>query len=394
MSTDLNNMFKRRINRFQADLVDRGIDAAILTYSRDVFYYTGVAQPSVLLITPFSFRLFVKRGWEFAANNFQLDSENTGQGNEKDAARKLKELGVYAGKIGLEMDVIAAQTYFAWEKLLLGHVFVDISPLILEQRRVKDEGEIESIRRACQIADSGHRRAREVLKEGMTETELAIEIETALRKAGDEGTAFLRPPSLFMSRVVVGSGPNLYEWSGVAYSITGSGASPALPVGPSSRKIKKGELVVVDLGPCFHGYHADESRTYLMGKGDAEILRLFSLLKEISDVIISGLRPGTECRELYSKALDCARKHNLDKFLLQLGGRSRTRLVGHGIGLELNEPPTLSANDSSIIPEGCALSVEVHIRHPRGVLKMEDNVLVTHHGAEILTCGPRRLIQI
>ena len=391
---DLNNIFNKRIRSFQANLVNHRIDAAILTYSRDVFYYTGVAQPSVLMITTVSFHLFVKRGWEFAVNNLQLDSQHAVQGNEKDVARKLKELGVYKGAVGLEMDAIAAQTYFAWKKRLSDYAFVDISPLILEQRQVKDENEIALIKQACQIADTGHGRVKDVLKEGISEIELAIEIEIALRRAGDEGAVFMRPPGLFLSRIVVGSGPNLYKWTGVAFSITGSGASPALPVGPSPRKIKRGELVVVDLGPCFRGYHADASRTYSVGKADSETLRLFSALKDISDTIISGLRPGMECRKLYSIAVKRAEKHNLEQFFLKLDDKGRTRLVGHGIGLELNEPPVLSANEGSIIQEGCVLAIETHIMHPKGVVKLEDDVLVTRNGAEILTSSPRSLIEV
>lgn len=394
VSVESTNRFRGRISRFQAGLADHGADAAILTYSRDVFYYTGVALPCVLLITPVDFVLFVKRGWEFLPNYLDVLDEHVVQGDEKRAVETLKEWGVFSGDIGLELDVIDAQTYLSWKKWLRGFELVDISPLILKQRQVKDEIEIDSIKRACKIADYGHRKAGEILREGITETELAIEIESALRQAGDEGTVFLRPPSLFLSRVVMGSGPNLNDWTGVVFSITGSGASPALPIGPSSRKIKKGELVVIDLGPCFRGYHADESRTYLVGKGNSEIRGLSSALKDISNVIISTLKPGAECKMAYAKALECSKKHNLGNSFLQLGVRDRTRLVGHGIGLELNEPPTLSPIDASVIHEGCVLSIEVHIAHPTGVLKMEDNVLVTSHEPEILSLGPRSLIEV
>ncbi|NQT55885.1 MAG: aminopeptidase P family protein [Desulfobacteraceae bacterium] len=391
---DPNSILTNRIRSFQTNLVSHSIDIAILTHSRDVFYYTGVAQPSVFLITPISFHLFIKRGWQFATNDLQLDRQHAVQGNEKDVARKLKELGKDRGVVGLEMDAIAAQTYFAWKKRLSDCAFVDISPIILEQRQVKDENEIALIKQACQNADTGHGRVKDVLKEGISEIELAIEIETALRTAGDEGTAFMRQPGLFLSRVVLGSGPNLYKWTGVAFSITGSGASPALPVGPSPRKIKRGELVVVDLGGCFRGYHADASRTYSVGKADSEILWLFSALKDISDTIISNLRPGVECRRLYNIAFKCAEKHNLEQFFLKLDDKSQTRLVGHGIGLEVNEPPVLSANEGSIVQEGCVLAIEVHIMHPKGVVKLEDDVLVTRHGAEILTSTPRTLIEV
>jgi Xaa-Pro aminopeptidase len=394
MSIDRRSIFSVRRARLQKKLSENRINAVILINSRDVFYYTGMAVPSVTLLTPSNFHLYILRGWSFAKERLLLDHQFASEGNPEDAVAKLKYWGVNSGAIGFEMDTVAVKTFFRWQKMLPHSEFINISHIILEQRKIKDEMEIAFLRKACQISDTGHNWIRKVLRGGMTEVELSREIECAQRQAGDEGTTFTRTPGFFMSRLVVASGPNLYKWSGVAYTITGRGLSPALPIGPSHRKIGKGDIVIVDLGPSFNGYHSDQSRTYIVGKPDSELSDLFCALRDISDHIMLNLRDGVKCNVLYHLALKRAKELNLDEYFLNLGGNNRSRLVGHGMGLELNEPPFLAGEDNTIIRKGCVISIEAHIMHPKGVVKLEDDVLVRRHGAEIITLSPRELVEV
>jgi Xaa-Pro aminopeptidase len=390
---DSKSGFCDRILQFQTRLAERRIDAAVLIHSRDIFYYTSIALPSILLVTPSDYHLYVRQGWSFASKELHIDQQHASEGSPKDAAEKLVNWTKNKGVIGFETDVMTAETYFKWRKMLPDSEFTNLSPIILEQRSKKDGEEIDLVRKACKIADIGHGRVIEALKEGMSEFELAAEIEYAERRAGDEGTFFMRAPNLYL-RGIVASGPNLYKWSGVAYSITGMGPSPALPVGPSHRNIERGDVVIVDLGPCFNGYYADESRTYVVGKANPEVVSLFSRLKDVCDQIISALREGVECRQLYHQATTHAKGLHLSEYFLNLGGDRKSRLVGHGLGLEVNEPPFLADHENSTLQEGCVLSIEAHVMHPKGVVKLEDVVLVTRHGAEMLTLSPRKLIEV
>lgn len=391
---DSRSGFCDRILQFQARLAERRIDAAILIHSRDIFYYTGVALPSILLVTPFDYHLYVRQGWSFASKELHIDQQHASEGNPADAVKQLENWERNKGVMGVETDVMTAETYLRWRKMLPDSEFINISSIILEQRSKKDGEEIDLVRKACKIADIGHGRVIEALKEGMSEFELAAEIEYVQRQAGDEGVLAIRAPHLLLSSVVLGSGPNLHQWSGLAYSITGVGMSPSLPMGASNRIIGRGDVVIVDLGPSFRGYYSDESRTYVLGKANPEVVSLFSRLKDICDQIISALQEGVECRQLYHQATTHARRLNLSEYFLNLGGDRKSRLVGHGLGLEVNEPPFLADHENSALQEGCVLSIEAHVMHPKGVVKLEDVVLVTRHGAEMLTLSPRKLIEV
>ena len=167
-------------------------------------------------------------------------------------------------KIATELDILPTAQFFEFEKIFRGCEFVDISPLVLEQRKKKDTTEILKIKESCEAIHEGHKAVLSNLREGITELELSAAIENAHRLAGHEGAFFMRRPNFFMSRGPIASGPNLSRFSGVVYSITGVGLSPAVPVGPSLRSISKGDFVVVDIPTLVKGYHSDQTRTYIL----------------------------------------------------------------------------------------------------------------------------------
>lgn len=169
-------------------------------------------------------------------------------------------------KVGMELDVMPVKQYLEYNKIFRGWEFSDVSPMILEQRMTKITYEIEQIKKACRAVHSGHKAVSAALRDGITELELAAAVENAHRLAGHEGTLFMRLPDFFMSRGPIASGPNLKQFSGVVYSVTGTGLSPSVPAGPSLRKIKTGDMVVVDIPTLVNGYHADQTRTCFLGR--------------------------------------------------------------------------------------------------------------------------------
>ncbi len=138
-----------RIKKLQRRVVEADIDAALIFYSRELLYYTGTAQPSVLLVTPETFHLFVSSGYDFAIRDTGLEKDKISL--ERQPARiaaKLKEWTGDKGSVGIELDTTPADRYLEWQQLLPGVRMVDISPLVLDQRKVKDEEEILCI---CQL---------------------------------------------------------------------------------------------------------------------------------------------------------------------------------------------------------------------------------------------------
>ncbi|MGE5800425.1 MAG: M24 family metallopeptidase, partial [Syntrophaceae bacterium] len=350
-----------------------------------------------LLVTPGDYTLYVRSGLDFALQDVFIGREKLLEERrlEKILAGALSRLAGKPGKIGSELDILTAEQFEALRKACPGADFVNISPATLEQRKVKEPGEIERLRRACEAVHAGHEAIMATLREGVTELELAAAVENAHRLAGHEGIFFIRLPDFFMSRGPIGSGPNLSRISGVVYTITGVGMSPAVPAGPSRRAILRGETVVVDIPTLVDGYHADQTRTYCIGKAGKAIHELYGALLAVADHLIDAIRPGMTGRDVYRMARQKADDLGRTREFMSFGGGKASRILGHGIGLELNEPPILSEHDTSSIPEGCVVALDMHMMaEGGGVVKLEDMVLVGSKGNEILTRTPRQLFEI
>lgn len=381
-----------RIKVLQKRLSDRQIDAAILTLSRDLFYYTGTAQPCLLLVTPDDYRLLVRRALDFVEKETFLKKEKIeNKGSLDYALETLAGLGVRSGKLGLELDVIPAELYLKIESIFGNYELTDISTNILLQRMQKDEEEIAAIQEACRIMDAGHRRVLETLHPGMTELQLAAEMEYGQRRAGHEGTLSMRHFDFYISRGPLSSGVNLFKVSGFANTITGIGLSPAIPAGPSDTKINKGDLIIIDVPTCYKGYHSDQTRTYLLGNPSDEVKELFQKLRDISDHTIMFLKEGVTSREVFETAYDRAKRLDVAEYFLGLQPR-KADFVGHGIGLDANEPPIIAHNSDLELLRNFVLTIELHLTHPKhGAVKLEDVVLVKENGSHMLSITPREL---
>ncbi|MCG8401113.1 MAG: aminopeptidase P family N-terminal domain-containing protein [Firmicutes bacterium] len=175
----------KRLNILQERLWQLEIDAAVLVLSRDIYYYTGTAQPCILVVTPKEYFLIVRRALDFVLEETWLDSSKIlDNGSFKEVLLKLKEFGINSGKLGLETDVIPANLFLKIVSIFADFKPVNISEEIIMQRMKKDQEEIDSIRTACHIMNAGHQRVLEVLSAGMTELELAAEVEYPTEKPG------------------------------------------------------------------------------------------------------------------------------------------------------------------------------------------------------------------
>ncbi len=384
-----------RIGLLQEKLKEQQLGGALLFYSRDVFYYTGTAQPSYLVVLPDDYMLFIRSGFDFALNEVFIEKERLRQDRRLENIYREISSRLKGKKIATELDILPTAEFFKFQKIFSGCEFVDISPLVLEQRKRKDASEINRIKEACEVIHEGHKAVLSNLREGITELELSAAIENAHRLAGHEGIFFLRQPDFFMSRGPIASGPNLSRFSGVVYSITGVGLSPAVPAGPSRRNISKGDLVVIDIPTMVKGYHSDQTRTYILGKAGIEIKEMYNSLKEIADHIIENISPGVKCSEIFQMAVDKAGELKVIDAFLNFGGGKKSHMIGHGIGLECTEPPIISKYDHSELSEDFVMALEMHMfREDVGVVKLEDMILIRHNGNELLTKSPRELSEV
>lgn len=381
-----------RIKVLQKALSNRKLDAAIINLSRDLFYYTGTAQPCLLLVTPDDYRLLVRRAHDFVMRETFLDKAKIeNKASLHDALKSLNNLSVQNGHLGLELDVIPAQLYLKMKEIFNRYELINISDEILQQRMKKDDQEIENIQAACQIMDAGHQRVLKILHPGMTELELAAEVEYAHRRAGHEGVLSMRNFDFYISRGPLSSGKNLFKTSGFANTITGVGLSPAIPAGPSNSKINYGDLIIIDIPTCYNGYHCDQTRTYFLGNPSHAIKALFTKLKAIFNTAISTLRAGITCRQLFEATYQKAQSLGVAQYFLGLEPR-KGDFVGHGIGLDANEPPIIFYNSEIELLKNFVVTIELHLTHPEhGAVKLEDVVLIKENCCQILTITPREL---
>lgn len=387
---------EKRIEILQDKIRENALSAALLFYSRDVLYYTGTAQPSYLVVLPHEYFLFVRSGFEFAVGDAFIPQERIREERRLENVYKevFSRLPTHK-KIGTELDILTAVQFRRFKKIFSAYEFVNISPVVLWQRKKKDSSEIDKIKEACEAVDVGHNAVLATLREGTTELELAAAVENAHRLAGHEGIFFIRQPDFFMSRGPISSGPNLFKISGVVYTITGVGLSPSVPAGPSRRSISKGDLVIIDIPTLVNGYHGDQTRSYILGKANIQIETMYNNLKEIADYLIENIRPRMKCSEIYQIAIEKSKKLKVQDTFLSFGGGKKSRMIGHGIGLELNEPPILSVYDHSEVSDGFVIALDMHMMDESvGVVKLEDMILITSNGNKVLTKTPRHLFEL
>jgi Xaa-Pro dipeptidase len=384
-----------RIHVLQNILRATGLAGAVLFHSRDTFYYTGTAQPSWLAVLPDDYTLFVRRGYEIALGESWLEPSRIRSAKNLDAVVKTMFPGPNPGEvIGTELDLLTIPQARALNRALRGRTLRDISPDVLNQRMIKGEDEVQSIRKAALAVHAGHLAVGSVLRPGISELELAAAVEHAQRIAGHEGCFFLRTIDFVMSRGPLASGPNLRQTSGTLFTLSGAGLSSAVPTGASRRIVREGDFVLVDVPACVEGYHADQSRTYVVGKAPVKAIDLFGRLREIADQVIRLIHPGRSCKELFDQAVLLADNLGLSDSFMRFDDGGKAHFIGHGIGLEINEPPLISAASKVILTPGMTVALELHIMEPYGfTMKLEDTIHITETGAELLTLSPRELME-
>ncbi len=220
-------------------------------------------------------------------------------------------------------------------------------------RAVKDEEEIQTIRRACAITSKVYEEVLPRVRPGVKELDVAAEIEYRMKREGAEAPAF--------------------------ETIVASGSRTALPhARPSSKLLENGDLVILDLGAILCGYASDLTRTLYLGRPERRIRRLFQAVQAAQLKAIQGAEPGVEARRVDMCARRVLAERHLDKFF--------THSTGHGVGIEIHEDPRIAKLERTKLRAGHVITVEpgVYLEGVGGV-RIEDTLLVTPRGQEILT---------
>lgn len=339
----------------QKCLNHKGFDGFLVTNEVNILYFTGSCGASCLLVPREGENIL----YTYGVNYEQVKAEAGGfkvelVKREENLMAKVAE-HVRALKIRkLAFDTLNIENYRIIARKLRGAV--KLKPqgsVVWSMRRIKDAEELELIRRAAGIACEGMKTAHEILSPGMMEYEVAAEIEYAMRNKGSWGVAF--------------------------ETIVASGARSAYPHGGCiDRKIQAGDLVVIDIGASYRHYRSDMTRTFVAGKPSEKQKQLYDLVRRAQEKAIGAIKPGVKASDV-----DAAARSVIDEAGY---GENFVHGLGHGVGLEVHEPPTLSPQSMDKLERGNVVTVEPGIYMVGfGGVRIEDMVFVDEFGAEKLT---------
>jgi Xaa-Pro dipeptidase len=363
-----------------------GMDALLVAQKMDYFYLSGTAQDALLFV-PLEGKplLMVKREIERARIESPLEDVARIKSFRELSSLVRKHMGREPSVLGVEMDILPARDYFRFQSLFPGSRLVDGSQIIRDIRKIKSPFEIDFMRKAGDIGKKVYDEAKKILKQGMSEIEFAGHLEAVAKANGHEGLLRVRSFNYEAYSWHVLSGPTGGIVSQSDSPMGGLGLSPAFPVGASLRRMKAHEPILVDFGICYHGYQADETRMFSIGKMGRKFIDAYKACREIHDAVLSETRPGSDCESIFTNTLKLAEKLGYKESYLGPQGL-QTRFIAHGIGLELNELPFLAQGQSYPLEEGMTFAVEPKIVFPgQGSVGVENTVLVAAKGYEILT---------
>lgn len=354
--------FSVRLENLCKKISDENIDAVLITKTANLFYFSGFRGDSSVLLISKNFCKLITDGryFEQAQNqteNFEILLHEDGL--FKKAVEEIKKCDVK--KIGFEGKNITFDEYNYLHKNLPK---VELKSVVVDSiRQIKDETEIFLVRRACEIADKTFAEILNFIKVGVTENEIAAELEYLMRKFGAEKNSF--------------------------DTIIASGVRGSLPHGVATeKKICTGELVTMDFGAIFGGYCSDMTRTICVGRASEK-------WKKFYDAVLSAQLHGLEVIKVgvSGKFVDKAVRNKLKTFDLD---KYFSHSLGHSLGIEIHEEPRLSPlSKCERLEKNMLVTDEPGIYIPNvGGIRIEDTVLVTENGAETLTKSPKNLIEL
>lgn len=361
--------YHNRIAALQKTLNEKNIDITLITAPANIFYYTGFnSDPHerfmglVLDNRNQELTLFVPALDEEIAANESFVKNIVPISDEEDPFAKLKnELGTNIQRIALEMKEISMFRHNQLQLAFPEASYDDIQPAINKQRLKKSRDEIAYLQEAVDIIEKVLTEGIKKVKIGMTEAELAAELEFLMKKFGAVGPSF--------STIVL------------------AGEKAALPHGtPGDRAFQKGDFILIDFGVITkEGYCSDTTRTFVVGEASDKQKEIYNIVLESNQAGINAVKAGEAL-----KNFDIAARKVIDE---NGYGDYFNNRVGHGLGIEVHEEPSIHENNDQIAENGLFFTIEPGIYIPNyGGVRIEDEVYINEDGeVEVLTSFPREL---
>ncbi len=357
---------QQRLNHMMAQLTRHEVDAMLVTNLSNVRYLSGftgsnatlyLSKTKQILIT--DFRYIEQATAQSPA--FEIIDQK-GLGSIKTALKCAQEEGIT--KLGFEAAHTSYTTYMALTQS--DFTLVPLTGVVEKLREVKTEDELEKLRKAEAIGDIAFSHIVPFIEEnyqnGLTEADIALELERVMRQQGASGVSFS--------------------------SIVAAGAKSSLPhATPGNETLHVGDFVVMDFGCVYEGYCSDMTRTIVIGAPTAKHREIYEIVLQAQKAALEAIRPGVKGKAIDAIARDIITKAGYGDYF----GHG----LGHSVGLDIHENPRFSSAEEQMITEGMVITVEPGIYLPGfGGVRIEDMVVVTSDGYENFTHSPKGLISI
>lgn len=360
--------YDNRLQALQHYLQNENVDVAMITSPANVFYYTGFnCEPHerfmALLVDNRTndFSLFVPALDEEIATNESVVSRIIPISDEENPFVKLKnELGEHIGNFGLEMKAVNIFEYHNLRSAYPYATYVDVQPFINQQRMKKSTSQVTFVKNAVEIIEKVLTEGIKKVEIGMSELELTAELEYLMRKFGADGPSF--------STIVL------------------SGDKSALPHGtPGNRTFQKGDFLLIDFGVIKDGYCSDITRTFVIGEASDKQKEIYDIVLQANNAGINAIKSGVPVKIFDIEARNVINEKGYGEYF--------NNRVGHGLGIEIHEEPSIHENNDQIAEAGLLFTIEPGIYIPGfGGVRIEDDVYLNDEGnVEVLTQFPKSL---
>ena len=355
---------RSRQKRFEQTLEAERLDAFLVTHPANLRYLCGYTGSNGLLLFHDGRRVFFTDGRYTEQARQEVDGARVviAKGPLLQAAGKLIG-GLKGATIGFEAEYTSVATAADMRKLgRRKTAWKPTSGLVMRERLFKDPQELRTIRQAVKLGAAAFQQALSSIRAGVRESDVAGRLELAARNFGADGMSF--------------------------ETIVAGGTRSALPhARASSQRLPRRGFVVIDSGVILRGYCSDMTRTVHIGRVSRQARKWYEAVLEAQLAGIAAVKPGKTAGEVDQAARQALRRAGLAKFF--------THSTGHGVGLEIHEPPRLGIGQEQPLEPGMVITIEPGVYLPgKGGIRIEDVVVVTARGCEVLTPAPKELIEL
>lgn len=360
-----------KLSKMQFFLKEQQIDVAFVTNPDNIFYFSGFQsdpherllgivffnnQDPFIICPKMEVPDVLAAGWSFDAIG-HADTDNPWE----ILAREIISRTDSVSSIAIEKSHLTVERYEALQTAFPQGTFAQLDDKINEFRVIKDKEELEKMRKAAKLADFAIEVGVKEIAEGKTEIEIVQKIEAAIKEKGY---------SMSFDTTVL------------------SGPKAASPHGsPGTRKIQKGDFVLFDLGVIYEGYCSDITRTVAFGEINDEQRKIYETVKKSNEESINAVKPGVRCMDLDKISRDVIDEAGYGEYY--------THRLGHGLGISVHEFPSVTGTNELELKPGMVFTIEPGIyKSAVAGVRIEDDVVVTEDGVEVLTKYPKDLIVI